>query len=137
MCDPNQMDNDLTSAHFYDDIDQISKVAKERAMMIKRLEEEEARQVTFEGSGDDNVRSGGWYMPDLIPSEQETKTIADADEVSELDRNDTKMSSKRLKKAAIQEDKGMRIFFYSVPSFYKNKPYKNHQAEISPKIRIT
>ncbi|XP_065063735.1 uncharacterized protein LOC135690187 [Rhopilema esculentum] len=105
MCDPSEIDDDLTSAHFYDDIDQISKVAKERAMMIKRLEEEEARQVTLEGSGDDNVRSGGGYMPDLIPSEQESKRIADATEVSELDRNDVKMSSKRMKKAAKQDDK--------------------------------
>ena len=37
-----QESDEIPTAHFYDDIDNIRKIAQERALMIKRLQEEEA-----------------------------------------------------------------------------------------------
>ena len=76
MCESHENVDDMMNSHFYDDIDQIRKVAQERAMMIKRLEEEEARvHCTDRASGKMEARNSLGDMPDLIPSAVDCKAV--------------------------------------------------------------
>ena len=76
MCQSTEDIDDLMKSHFYDDIDQIRKVAQERAMMIKRLEEEEARiHCPDHTVGKVEGRNSLGDMPDLIPSTDDCKTV--------------------------------------------------------------
>ena len=76
MCQSTEDIDDLIKSHFYDDIDQIRKVAQERAMMIKRLEEEEAKvNCPDSGAGKTSGRVSLGDMPDLIPNSDDCKTV--------------------------------------------------------------
>lgn len=74
MCPASDDVDDMEKSHFYDDIDQIRKVAQERAMMIKRREEEEARMNSADRAvGKVEERNSAGDMPDLIPSNTNAK----------------------------------------------------------------
>ena len=75
MCQSTEDMDDLIKSHFYDDIDQIRKVAQERAMMIKRLEEEAKVHCGENAAGKVEGRNSLGYMPDLIPSTDDCKTL--------------------------------------------------------------
>ena len=83
MCQSTEDIDDLMKSHFYDDIDQIRKVAQERAMMIKRLEEEEARvHYPDHAVGKVEGRKSLGDMPDLIPNTDDCKTVEGSNSVA-------------------------------------------------------
>ena len=112
MCHSSDEGEDIQSSHFYDDIDHIRKIAQERALMIKRLEEEQSDiELAKRLLGiKDETRNSLGEMPDLIPNETEVKSNTENEEDVGLDREEVKTKSKRWKKKSKKDAKG-RINF--------------------------
>ena len=86
MCQSSEDIDDMVKSHFYDDIDQIRKIAQERAMMIRRREEEEARQHSTDQLGSVEERISIGEMPDLIPNAVEFRLVDGEEEENVVGR---------------------------------------------------
>ena len=100
-CGPEQYCDEIPAAHFYDDIDNIRKIAQERAAMIQRLQEENPDQESASVRDASRPRTSLGEMPDVIPVvvdvSAETGRLGES-EVGHEDPDKKKKKKKKLSK---------------------------------------
>eukprot|EP00794_Sanderia_malayensis_P002458 gene2458-2831_t len=100
MCPGNS--DEIPTAHFYDDIDNIRKIAQERAEMIKRLQDED--QATNDKEAVTRTSLG--EMPDVIPNLGESGSSIGVEDVGEFASERNKSNKKKSKKKKNQIKSG-------------------------------